>query len=123
MPPRDGSSIHPDEIKDALLEFAGEFKVRTVVMDMHRAEDIAAWVEDELGVTVIDHDHRAVKMHVADYEAFMDGLRNGTVKHGKGDRTAAACVERDCPAAAWRGLPVRPPERVAGAARGSRTAG
>ena len=57
-------------------------------MDMHRAEDIAAWVEEELGVTVIDHDHRAVKMHVADYEAFMDGLRNGTVKHVKDDQTS-----------------------------------
>jgi phage terminase large subunit-like protein len=84
-PPRDGSSIHPDEMKHALLEYAGEYRLRTVVMDMHRAEDIAAWVEEELGVTVIDHDHRQVKMHVRDYEAFMDGLRNGTVKHVKDD--------------------------------------
>ena len=68
-------------MKHALLEYAGEFKLRTVVMDMHRAEDIAPWIEEELGVTVIDHDHRQVKMHVSDYECFMTGLRNGTVKH------------------------------------------
>jgi phage terminase large subunit-like protein len=85
VPPRDGSSIHPDEIKSALYELADGFRVDAVVMDMHRAEDIAAWIEDEMGVTVIDHDHRAVKTHVADFEAFMDGLRNGTVKHN-GDR-------------------------------------
>lgn len=80
-PPRDHSSMHPDEIKAAFYELATAYKIRTVVMDMHRAEDIAAWVEDELGVTVIDHDHRQMKVHVQDYESFMDGLRNSTVKH------------------------------------------
>ena len=57
------------------------YRIDTVVMDMHNAEDIAAWIEDTLGVTVIDHDHRAQKVHVADYAAFTEGLRNGTVKH------------------------------------------
>lgn len=81
-PPRDGTSMHPDVIKDALLEIASNFKVNAVVMDMHNAEDIAAWIEDELGVEkVIDHDHRSQKVHVKDYNAFMEGLRNGTLKH------------------------------------------
>jgi phage terminase large subunit-like protein len=79
-PPRDGSSMHPDEIKHAALELHSAFAVRTVVMDMSRAEDIAAWIEDELGVTVIDRG-QGNKDAVADYEAFMDGLRNGTLKH------------------------------------------
>jgi hypothetical protein len=83
-PPRDGSSMHPDVIKDALLELAAEFRLETVVMDMSRAEDIAAWVEDELGVTVIDRD-QGNKCACVDYEAIMDGLRNGTLKH-TGDR-------------------------------------
>jgi hypothetical protein len=63
------------------MELAGDFQLETVVMDMHRAEDIAAWVEDDLGVTVIDHAQGQTRTHVQDYEAFMEGLRNGTVKH------------------------------------------
>lgn len=81
VPPRDGSSMHPDELKDALLELQSEFTIGTVVMDMHRAEDIAAWIEDSLGVTVVDHVQGQSKTHVQDYEAFMEGLRNGTLKH------------------------------------------
>jgi hypothetical protein len=50
-------------------------------MDMHRAEDIAAWIEDEMGVTVIDHAQGQTKTHVQDFQAFMEGLRNGTLKH------------------------------------------
>jgi phage terminase large subunit-like protein len=91
VPPRDGSSLHPDAIKDAMLELAADFTLRTVVMDMHRAEDIAAWVEDELGVPVIDHVHGRTSTHVADYGAFMEGLRNGTVKH-TGDQALRAHV-------------------------------
>jgi phage terminase large subunit-like protein len=79
-PPRDGSSMHPDEIKHAMLEIASGYRIDTVVMDMSRAEDIAAWIEDELGVAVIDRD-QGNKDAVADYEAFMDGLRNGTLRH------------------------------------------
>lgn len=82
-PPRDGSSLHPDEIKFALTELAGEVRLRTVVMDMNRAEDIAAWVEEELGVTVVDHVHGKTSTHVRDYEAFMDGMRNNTLKTTK----------------------------------------
>lgn len=80
-PPRDNSSMHPDEIKNMLLELQGDYRIETVVMDMHNAEDIAAWIEDSMGITVIDHDHRRQKTHVEDYLAFTDGLRNATLKH------------------------------------------
>jgi hypothetical protein len=80
VPPRDGSSMHPDVIKDALLELGSEFRIETDVMDMSRAEDVAAWIEDQLGVVVVDRD-QANRAAVADYEAFMDGLRNGTLRH------------------------------------------
>jgi hypothetical protein len=80
VPPRDGSSMHPDEIKDALLELSHGFKIGTVVMDMERAADIGSWIEDELGVTVIDRS-QTNKLACGDFEAFMDGLRNGTLKH------------------------------------------
>lgn len=80
VPPRDGSSMHPDVIKDAMLELTTDYRVETVVMDMERAADIASWIEDELGITVIDR-AQGNKDAVADYNAFMDGLRNSTVKH------------------------------------------
>jgi hypothetical protein len=49
-------------------------------MDVSKAEDIASWIEDELGVTVIDR-VQSNQFACADYEAFMDGLRNRTLKH------------------------------------------
>jgi phage terminase large subunit-like protein len=85
VPPRDGSSMHPDVIKDAVLEHTGAYRVQTVIMDMERAADIAAWIEDELGIVVIDRS-QTNKLACADYEAFMKGLRSGTLKH-TGDQT------------------------------------
>ena len=79
-PPRDGSSMHPDEIKHAFYTVIEANPIETLVMDMHRAEDIAAWVEDELGVDVIDRG-QSNQFAVADFNAFTDGLRNSTLKH------------------------------------------
>jgi len=80
VPPRDGTSMHPDVIKDAVMELQGDHRIETVVMDIHNAEDIAAWIEDELNIPVVDR-QQGNKAMVADYNAFMDGLRNGTLKH------------------------------------------
>lgn len=80
VPPRDGSTLHPDEIKQAFLDLGQDYRLGTVVMDTSKAEDIAAWLEDELGLTVIDRG-QSNQFACADYEAFMDGLRNGTLKH------------------------------------------
>lgn len=80
VPPRDGSSMHPDDIKNAFYDLQESNPIEVCVMDIHRAEDIAAWVEDELGIEVIDRG-QSNQFAVADYEAFMDGLRNGTLKH------------------------------------------
>jgi hypothetical protein len=80
VPPRDGSSLHPDEIKRVGYDLAGLYRLDTIVMDMERAADIASWLEDELGVTVIDRG-QTNKLACADYEAFMDGLRNSTLRH------------------------------------------
>jgi hypothetical protein len=91
VPPRDGSSLHPDEIKRVRFEMNYRYQIGAVVMDMHRAEDIAAWIEDEIGLPVIDHAQGQTRTHVQDYEAFMEGLRNGTVKH-TGDHDLRAHV-------------------------------
>jgi phage terminase large subunit-like protein len=80
VPPRDGSMMNPDVVKEALIDLGERYELRTVVMDTHRAEDTAAWVEDTLGLDVIDRG-QGNQFKVADYEAFMEGLRNGTLKH------------------------------------------
>jgi hypothetical protein len=87
VPPRDGSSLHPDEIKHAVNEYRANYNLETVVMDMSGsgAIDVGSWIEDELGITVIDRG-QTPKLKVADYNAFTEGLRNGTVKH-TGDPT------------------------------------
>jgi phage terminase large subunit-like protein len=78
-PPRDGSTLHPDEIKNAFEEIADRNAVASVVMDTSKAEDTAAWLEEQ-GVTVIDRGNTN-QPAVQDYEAFMEGLRNDTLKH------------------------------------------
>jgi phage terminase large subunit-like protein len=98
-PPRTGSSMHPDEIKIPMLELAEQWRIDTIVMDISRAEDIAAWIEDELGVEVIDREQGNAKA-CEDYEAFMDGLRNGTLKHTGHDglkRHAMNAIARKLP--------------------------
>jgi phage terminase large subunit-like protein len=79
-PPRDGSMLHPDEVKIAIQAMHDENQILTAVMDMGRAEDIAAWMEDELGITVIDREQGNAAM-ADDYEAFMRELREGRLKH------------------------------------------
>lgn len=79
VPPRNGSTLHPDEIKDAFTQLAEQNQPDTVVMDTSKAEDIAAWLEEQ-GVTVIERGNTNLPA-TQDYEAVMEGLRNGTLKH------------------------------------------
>lgn len=79
-PPRNGASTHPDEIKDALMELSTLYAPDVLVMDLHRAEDIGSWAEDQLGISVIDR-AQSTGYKVADYEAFTDALRNGRLHH------------------------------------------
>jgi phage terminase large subunit-like protein len=80
VPPRDGSTLHPDEVKIALGELLDLFVVETAVIDLQRAEDVAAWLEDEHNVRVIAWPQGNAQA-ARDYEAFMEGLRSGTLKH------------------------------------------
>lgn len=80
VPPRDGSTLHPDEVKIAFERMFSRYVVDVVVIDMGRAEDIAAWIEDEYGAHVIKWPVGNAQAAL-DYEAFMERLRNGTLKH------------------------------------------
>jgi phage terminase large subunit-like protein len=79
-PPRDGSTMHPDEVKTAFAAIHDRTPITTVVIDIERAEDIAAWMEDEYGVIVIDRP-QGNAYAAGDYESFTKALRNGTLKH------------------------------------------
>lgn len=80
VPPRDGSSLDPNEVEHALVEIHERNPVDTVVMDTTRAEQLGSWIEAEFGATVIDRSQ--TNSHAAqDFERFMDALRNGWLKH------------------------------------------
>ncbi len=49
-------------------------------MDMRAAEDLAAWIEDELGAQVVDRG-QGNAMQVEDYRRFMEGLRHSWIWH------------------------------------------
>jgi phage terminase large subunit-like protein len=79
-PPQDGSSMDPKVIKSAFTDLQKKLDISTVVMDTNRAEDIAAWFSDELGLLVIDR-AQTNKPQVEDYERFMEALRQGCLFH------------------------------------------
>ncbi|MCR4339244.1 MAG: terminase large subunit [Gemmatimonadaceae bacterium] len=80
VPPRDGTSLHPDEPKKALRAIHERNPIHTVVMDMTRAEEVAAFCRDELGAEVIDHSQGNAQAAL-DFERFMDALRVGWIRH------------------------------------------
>ena len=80
VPPRDGGSLHPDALKEALYRVHERNPVHTVVMDMKAAEETAVWIEDELGATVLES-RQSNTQAATDYAAFMEALREGWLKH------------------------------------------
>ncbi len=80
VPPRDGTSLDPHKVEAALLRIHKRNPVHTVVMDMSRAEQLAAWIEEELGATVIDRSQTNA-WAAQDFERFMDALRTGRLWH------------------------------------------
>ena len=79
-PPRDGNSLDPALVEKALLDIHARNPIHTVVMDMSRAEQLGSWIADNLGATVIDRQQTNL-FAVEDYDHFMEGLRNGWLKH------------------------------------------
>lgn len=80
VPPRDGTSLDPELIKAALERIHNRNPITSVAMDMHDAEDIAHWIERELGVPVLDVS-QGIPVQVQEYAMFMEALRNGWLKH------------------------------------------
>jgi phage terminase large subunit-like protein len=79
-PPRNGSSLDPNEVERALVQIHERNPIQLVVMDTSRAEQLGAWIESELGATVVDRT-QSNKFAAQDFERFMDALRNGWLRH------------------------------------------
>ncbi len=109
-PPRDGSSLHPEAVEGALTALNARNPIHTVVMDPTRAEQLAIWIADTFGATVIERAQSA-SLQVRDYERFMEALRSGWLFHSgdealtrhalnavaRVDRFGAARFERPSP--------------------------
>lgn len=81
-PPRDGSMLDPHLIEKALTEINQRNPIHTVVIDPSKAEQLASWIEETFGSTVIARGGGSTPEHVMDFERFMEGLRSGRLKHG-----------------------------------------
>jgi phage terminase large subunit-like protein len=79
-PPRNGTHTSPRVIEEALYELHQRNPVECVVMDMTNGEQTAAWVEAELGATVIEYSQKIPSQVIA-YAKFMEALREGWLKH------------------------------------------
>lgn len=79
-PPRDGQSLNPDVVEQALWDIHTSNPIHTVVMDMTKAEQLASWIADEIGAQVVDRS-QSNAMQAMDYEKFMEALRQGWLLH------------------------------------------
>jgi hypothetical protein len=75
-PPRDGTMLDPQEVKDAFDWFLTQYKVRRVVADKTKAQDTLLWLQNERGVDVVDW-QQGLKNEIWEYERFMEALRGG----------------------------------------------
>jgi phage terminase large subunit-like protein len=80
VPPRNGNSLHPDLIENALLEIHERNPVDTLVMDTSKAEWLGSWAEDVIGCEVVDRG-QSNAFACPDYEKFMEALSKGWLKH------------------------------------------
>lgn len=79
-PPGDGSSLDPDLVKNALYEIHLRNPIGLVVMDPTRGEQLAVWIEREIGAMVVERQQTPALL-AQDFARFMEGLRNGVLKH------------------------------------------
>lgn len=80
-PPRDGTSTNPQAIKDALTAAVRRWNVQALVFDRNAdGELIAAWAEEELGVTVVQHSQDPAPMADASM-GIAAAIRSGALEH------------------------------------------
>lgn len=79
-PPRDGSLLNPADVHDAFDRLLDRFTVEMVVMDKSKAEDVAGWLENERGLTVVDRT-QSNTLAALDYKRWMEAIGEGWIRH------------------------------------------
>jgi len=79
-PPRNGSMLDVSEIKAAFLNINERNPIEVVVMDAHGAQDVAQWLESELGVTVVPRE-QTNDWAIIDFDRFMEGVGKRWIRH------------------------------------------
>jgi phage terminase large subunit-like protein len=79
-PPGGGMMLPVDEVKEAFRNINARNPIDVAVVDKARAEDVAQWLEDELGCAVVDRS-QGPDFQVDDYDEWMAGLRKRTIWH------------------------------------------
>lgn len=78
-PPRDGSMLDPNKVEIGLMRIHERNPIAVAVMDTNRAEQLASWIESELGAVVVDRT-QSNYWAALEYEAFMEALRLGWIE-------------------------------------------
>jgi hypothetical protein len=80
VPPRDGTSLDPRLVEQALIEIHARNPIHTLVMDTSKAEQLGMWAEAEFECIVVDRPQTNPRA-AEDFERFMDALRRGWLHH------------------------------------------
>lgn len=81
-PPRDGTSLDPDLVEQALQDLHDVNPISTLVMDTTKAEQLATWAERTLGCEVVDRT-QSNALAALDYERWMEAMRSGWLFHSE----------------------------------------
>jgi phage terminase large subunit-like protein len=79
-PPGDGSQLDAHLVERALLELHERTPISMVVMDMTKGEQLSQWIEETIGAVIVNRS-QGNAMAALDYERFMEGLREGWLRH------------------------------------------
>ena len=81
VPPRDGQTLDPHEVEQALVEIHKRNPVHTIVMDTSFGANVLdTFIRENLGSDVVSRG-QTMPQQVEEYERFMEGLREGWLHH------------------------------------------
>lgn len=81
VPPRDGQTLSPHDVEEALREVHKRNPVHTIVMDTSFGANVLdTFIKENLGSDVISRG-QTMPQQVEEYERFMEGLREGWLHH------------------------------------------
>jgi phage terminase large subunit-like protein len=81
VPPRDGTMLSVDDVKAAFELIQSRNPIEVAAMDVSRAQDVAQWAADELGINVVIDRPQDNQYQIEDYDSWMEGMRNESIRH------------------------------------------